>query len=74
MECEACHFDGYYKGDWGHEELADWIELEVVERGPFFMGTPDIIPSGSSVPAIKRGKPTRLLACPRCGAVKIELD
>jgi hypothetical protein len=71
MECNACGFDGYYTAEWGYQELADWIELEVVERGPFFIGTPDIIPREPSVPAIKRGTPTRLLACPRCGTVKI---
>jgi hypothetical protein len=73
MECEACGFDGLEIGDYGegYNEV-EWIELAVVERSPFFVGTPDYYP-GDSVRAIKRGTPTRLLACPQCGTVKIEV-
>jgi rubredoxin len=50
-----------------------WIELTIVERGPFFTGTPDAWPTGGSIPAIKRGTPTKIYACPQCGTVRIDV-
>ena len=83
MECEACGFDGYYKGDWGHEEKSDWPELRGMERGPFTTIFESVYPNGMTVQyregsplaasAREVGKPVTIFACPRCGTLKIEI-
>lgn len=88
MKCAACGYDkevamhqakeaeGAFSGkslELIRSYVRPWIELTVVERGPFFAGTPDVWPTGGSVPAIKRGTQTKILACPQCGTVRIEI-
>ena len=74
MKCAACGYDTRGGDPEYYGPPADpFIELVVVERGPFFTGTPDVWPTGGSIPAIKRGTPTKLLACPECGTVRIEV-
>lgn len=75
MICHSCGYDTnggdpeYYG-----PESKPFIELAIVERGPFFVGIPDNWPHGApEVPAIKRGTPVKLYACPQCGTVKIEV-
>ena len=74
MKCEACGYDTRcYDKEYYGPPSDPFIELIVVERGPFFSGTPDVWPTGGSIPAIKRGTPVKMLACPRCGTVRIEV-
>lgn len=76
MKCAACGYDDQSNID---ERLRDdgvkqFIELSVVERGPFFAGTPYDWPAGKSgAPAVMRGSPTKILACPQCGTVRIDI-
>ena len=76
MKCTACGYSGndhvgYVDKD--GNEGGPFIELAIVERGPFFAGTPYDWPAGKSgAPAIRRGTPTKMLACPQCGTVRIE--
>ena len=74
MTCEACKYDGSEPDGEGGYRRVEWIELVVVERSPFFHGTPDYSPPGSTgLAAVKRGTPIRLFACPQCGTVKIDI-
>lgn len=83
MKCTVCgHTDkGYYPDGYPQEEIDKdkFIELAVVERGPFFFALPhafDVSAAMSTpdgIPAVKRGSPCQLLACPNCGAVQIDI-
>ena len=75
MKCAACGYDTN-GGDpeYCGPDSAQFVELAVVERGPFSVGTPDNWPHGApNVPSIKRGTPTKIYACPQCGTVRIEI-
>lgn len=79
MTCKACgHTDEHpygrpYRWTDSDEEKSKFIELAiVVEKGPFYAGLPEGWPAGKyPAPAIKRGKPVQLLACPECGTVRV---
>lgn len=78
MECKACgHTDDFPYGrprGWtdADEERNKFIELTIVEKGPFFAGFPEGWLSGKTpAPAIKRGNPVKMFACPECGTVRV---
>lgn len=78
MTCKACGYDDNQARRDSHfqvhpEKVDEFIDLAVVERAPFFVGTPDVWPDGMNTPAIKRGTPVKLYACPKCGTVKMEV-
>lgn len=92
MNCRACGYNkekfedtrravkeaGLHMGAMD-DPLPEWIELAIVERGPFFAGLPyqfDRTSAGSipdGVTGVPMGQPAQVLACPQCGTLKIEV-
>ncbi len=73
MRCEACGYGTFATGS-DLVRPRDFIEVSMVEIGPYFMGTPKDLPPGTSCPpAVRRGTPKQVYACPECGTLRIEV-